>query len=60
MLVRAHDGGVDHHALVVVIAEQQPENPLEHAAPGPSVEALVAFTPRQNIPDPIHWSSRSA
>jgi hypothetical protein len=40
MLVRAHDGGVDHHVLVVVIAGQELENPREHAALGPSVEAV--------------------
>ena len=41
MLVSAHDGGVDHHVFVVVIAGQELENPLEHAALGPSVEALI-------------------
>jgi hypothetical protein len=39
MLVSAHDGGVDHHVFVVVIAGQEFENPLENAALGPSVEA---------------------
>ena len=29
MLVSAHDGGVDHHVLVVVVARQQLENALE-------------------------------
>ena len=41
MLVSAHDGGVNHHVLVVVIARQELENPLENAALGPSVEALI-------------------
>ena len=41
MLVSAHDGGVDHHIFVVVIAGQEPENPLENTALGPSVEALI-------------------
>ena len=45
MLVSAHDGGVDHHVLVVVIAGQELENPLENAALGPSVEALIDDLP---------------
>ena len=45
MLVSAHDGGVNHHVLVVVIAGQEPENPLENAALGPSVEALIDDLP---------------
>ena len=45
MLVSAHDGGVDHHVFVVVIAGQEPENPLENAALGPSVEALIDDLP---------------
>src|SRR5258707_10918845 len=45
MLVSAHDGGVNHHVLVVVIAGQEPENPLENTALGPSVEALIDDLP---------------
>ena len=45
MLVSAHDGGVDHHVLVIVIAGQELENPLENAALGPSVEALIDDLP---------------
>ena len=45
MLVSAHDGGVDHHVFIVVIAGQELENPLEHAALGPSVEALIDDLP---------------
>ena len=45
MLVSAHDGGVNHHVFVVVIAGQEPENPLENAALGPSVEALIDDLP---------------
>src|SRR3984957_6577328 len=45
MLVSAHDGGVDHHVFVVVIAGQEFENPLENAALGPSVEALIDDLP---------------
>ena len=45
MLVSAHDGGVNHHVLAVVIAGQEPENPLENAALGPSVEALIDDLP---------------
>ena len=41
----AHDGGVNHHVFVVVIAGQEPENPLENAALGPSVEALIDDLP---------------
>ena len=41
MLVRAHDGGVDHHVFVVVIARQQLENALENSTLRPSIEALV-------------------
>jgi hypothetical protein len=32
MLVSAHDSGVNHHVLVVVVAGQKPENPLEKVA----------------------------
>ena len=45
MLMSAHDGGVNHHVLVVVIAGQEPENPLENATLGPSVEALIDDLP---------------
>jgi hypothetical protein len=41
MLASAHDGGVNHHLFVVVIAGQEPENPLDSAALGPAVEALM-------------------
>ena len=41
MLVRADNGGIDHHVFVVVIARQQPENAFENPALGPPVEALV-------------------
>jgi hypothetical protein len=41
----AHDRGVDHHVLVVVITRQQLENALENPAFGPSVEALVDDLP---------------
>src|SRR5277367_1981194 len=45
MLVSAHDSGVNHHILVVVVAGQKPENPLENAALGPSIEALIDDLP---------------
>src|ERR1700723_4500510 len=45
MLVSAHDGGVNHHVFVVVIAGQELENPLESTALGPSVEALIDDLP---------------
>jgi hypothetical protein len=41
MLVRADNGGIDHHVFVVVIARQQLENALENSALCPSTEALV-------------------
>src|SRR5215471_6947069 len=45
VLVSAHDGRVDHHVLVIGIAGQQLENPLENAALCPSAEALVYDLP---------------
>ena len=45
MLMSAHDGGVDHHVFVVVIARQQLENALENAALRPPAEALVHDLP---------------
>jgi hypothetical protein len=45
VLVSAHDSGVDHHVLVVGIACQQLENPLENAALCPSAETLVHNLP---------------
>jgi hypothetical protein len=33
MLIGAHDGGVQHHVFVIVVARQQLENALENAAP---------------------------
>jgi len=45
VLVSAHDGGVDHHVLVIGIAGQQLENLLENAALCPSAEALVYDLP---------------
>jgi hypothetical protein len=45
MLVSAHDRDVNHHVFVVVIAGQKFENPLENAALGPSVEALIDDLP---------------
>jgi hypothetical protein len=44
-LLSAHDGGVNHHVFVVVIAGQEPENPLGNAALGPSVEVLIDNLP---------------
>ena len=45
MLVSAHDGRVDHHVLIIGIAGQQLENPLENADLCPSAEALVYDLP---------------
>src|SRR3990172_7507544 len=44
-LVSGHDGGVDHHVFVVVIACQQLENALENSAFRPPAEALVDDLP---------------
>jgi hypothetical protein len=41
MLVSAHDGGIDHHVLVVVIAGQKLENTIENPTLGPSAETLM-------------------
>ena len=41
MLVRADNGGIDHHVFVVVIARQLLENARENPALGPPAEALV-------------------
>ena len=45
MLVSAHDGGVDHHVFVIVIARQQIENTLENPTLRPSAEALMDDLP---------------
>ena len=45
MLVSAHNGGVDHHVFVVVIARQLFENALENTALRPPAEALVDDLP---------------
>jgi len=45
VLVGAHDGGVDHHVLVVVITRQHLENALENPALRPPAEALVDDLP---------------
>src|SRR5882762_3605189 len=45
VLLSAHDGGVDHHIFVVVIARQQRENALENSALGPSAAALIERLP---------------
>jgi hypothetical protein len=45
VLVSAHDGGVDHHVLVVVVARQQLENTLEDPALRPSAKALMDDLP---------------
>ena len=41
MLMRAHDGGIDHHVFVVMVTRQQLENAFENSALCPSTEALV-------------------
>jgi hypothetical protein len=60
MLVRADNGGIDHHVFVVVIARQHLENAFENPALGPPVEALVDDLP---IPEALRkiapWDARS-
>ena len=41
----AHDGGVDHHVLTIVVARQQLENALENSALRPSAKALMDDLP---------------
>jgi hypothetical protein len=45
VLMRAHDGGVDHHVFVVAIACQQLENAIKSAALRPPAETLVYDLP---------------
>jgi hypothetical protein len=45
MLMRAHDGGIDHHVLVIVIARQQLENTLENPTLRPTAKALIDDLP---------------
>ena len=41
----AHNGGVDHHVFVVMIARQQRENAVKNSALRPPAEALVDDLP---------------
>jgi hypothetical protein len=45
MLVRTHNGGVEHHVFVIVIAPQLLENSLKNPALRPSTEPLVDNLP---------------
>jgi len=45
VLVSAHDGGVDHHVFVIMVARQQLENALENSALRPPIEALIDNLP---------------
>jgi hypothetical protein len=45
VLVSAHDGAVDHHIFVIVIASQFLENAIKNARLGPPVEALINNLP---------------
>ena len=40
MLMSAHDGGVEHHVLAVVIGGQRIENTLKNTISSPAVKAL--------------------
>ena len=62
LLVSPHDGGVDHHVFVIVIARQQLENTLENTALRPSVESLIDNVPIAKAPrqiSPGNTSSKS-
>src|SRR5258706_14829267 len=41
VFISTHDGGADHHVLVVVIAGQQLANTVENTALRPSAETLI-------------------
>ena len=43
--MRAHDGGIDHHVLVVGITRESVENTLKNSAFRPSIEALIDDLP---------------
>jgi hypothetical protein len=45
MLVSAHNSGIDHHVLVIVITRQLLENTFKNAGLGPSAEALIDDLP---------------
>jgi hypothetical protein len=45
VLVSAHNGSVDHHVFVGVIARQLFENALENTALRPPAEALMDYLP---------------
>lgn len=45
MLVSAHNGGVDHHVLVVGITGQLLEDAFENPALRPAIEALIDNLP---------------
>src|SRR5260221_5319959 len=45
VLMSTHDGGVDHHVLVVVIAGQQLEHTVQKPAPRPSAETVMVRFP---------------
>ena len=60
MLVRADNGGIDHHVFVVVVARQHLENALENPALGPPAEALVDDFPiAEALRKITPWDARS-
>src|SRR6202011_4386990 len=60
MLVRADNGGIDHHVFLIVIARQQLENTLENPALGPPTEALVDDFPiTEALRKITPWHARS-
>jgi hypothetical protein len=60
MLMSPHDGRIDHHVFVIVIACQQLENAFENTALRPSAEALVHDLPVAQAGREITpWNPRS-
>jgi hypothetical protein len=60
MLVRADNGGIDHHVFAIVIARQHLENAFKNSALGPSAETLVDDFPISEALRKIApWDARS-
>jgi hypothetical protein len=60
MLMRAHDGGVEHHVFVIVIARQLLENALENPALRPPTKALMDDLPiAETLREIAPWNAGS-
>src|SRR5258708_12342776 len=53
VLMGTHDGGVEHHVLVVVVTPQQLENALENSPLCPSAQPLTKHLPLPTTPPHI-------